>query len=405
MSYNRGYDGYGYDDRRGYSGGGWGDDYRGGGGWNDGYRGRYDDGSDRGWDRGRDRNRDRGNYGDGDRRDRDRSFGGRGGGGRGGFNKRGAGGNRGNKRPGSGSSGPPKKIKDDNNWEHADRHQVMQSVYMEAKPENFESEWMFAVCPTGRRRVIVAADETTQSYNSSGTSDAKFKSCLPSGSEAFHEVHKLQDLTVLDTMFDSEAKKCYIIDMMHWRHYPYYDTEADFRFYCLADKYSELKKPTEITENNEVVFLLNFCFSAISRMPNFCKFTDFHHSWQVEGLLFINKTSLYEPKDTSNSLWLRLDKMEEILGFAPPEGLEFEETSSRDERKKKELEERQKLKEQRDAVTKEAQEQLQEDQADATSADKDDNNSENPQGNDDAKTDFTTEDYTTSGAEGNDNWF
>ncbi|GFR96606.1 snurportin-1 [Elysia marginata] len=412
MSYQRGYDDYGYgggyggyDDRRGYGGGGgggWGDrdGYRGGGGWDDGYRG--------GWDR----DRDRGNFGGGDRRDRDRAFGGRGGGGGGGgFNKRGGGGrggpggNRGQKRPSSGNSGPPKRVRDDNNWAMGDRHPAMQSIFMESKPEDFEESWMFAVCPSGKRRIIVAADETTQSYNSTGASDAKFKSCLPNGNEAFNEVHKLQDLTILDTMLNNEEKKCYIIDMMHWRHYPYYDTEADFRFYCLADKYSELKKPTEIHAENE------YSLHLLPKLP--CSQKSIgealeqakNDSVKVEGLLFINKSSLYATKDSSDSQWLRLDKMEEILGFAPPEGLDFQTTSSRDDRKRQEQEERQKLKEQRDAVTKEAQEQSVGDQGEQveeaakTEEPEETPNAEAEEAGKDESQDFTAEDYTTAGAD------
>ena len=90
--------------------------------------------------------------------------------------------------------------------------------------------------------------------------------------------------------------------------------------------------------------------------------------------------------------------MEEILGFVPPEGLDFEASSSRDERKKQEQEERQKLKEQRDAVTKEAQEQLQEGQQ---TEGKDDgkgteNNVETSTG--DAQ-EYTAQDYTEAVAD------
>ncbi|GFO30562.1 snurportin-1 [Plakobranchus ocellatus] len=367
MAYHRGYDDYdpyGNYGRRGYGG----DDYR---GWDDGYRGRdddyrrsYDDGPDRGWDR---------QFGGGDR-----SFGGsrggRGGGGGGGrFDRRGGGGKGGprgggrgggGKRPGGGGgkdSGPPKRSRDDCNWMKADQHQMMQSLFMETKPENLEEEWLFVVCPPGKRRLLVAADGITQNYNNGGMAGSKFKSCLPNGSQVFDEVHKIEDLIVLDTIYNSEDKKYFIIDLLHWRHYPYYDTEAEFRFFCLADKFSQLKNPTEITSDNEyslnLLPKLQCSQSSIEQALQQAK----ENSVKIDGLLFINKFSLYESIDSPNCLLLRLDKMETILGFPPPEGLDFVETSSKDTKKKQEQEEWKKLKAQRDAVTKEAQDQEQQD--------------------------------------------
>ena len=33
----------------------------------------------------------------------------------------------------------------------------MQSMFMEKMPEDFEKEWLFAICPSGKRRLLVAA--------------------------------------------------------------------------------------------------------------------------------------------------------------------------------------------------------------------------------------------------------
>lgn len=39
--------------------------------------------------------------------------------------------------------------------------QLMQSLFMESPPEDFEEEWLFIVCPPGKRRVLVAANVST----------------------------------------------------------------------------------------------------------------------------------------------------------------------------------------------------------------------------------------------------
>ncbi|CAG5118719.1 unnamed protein product [Candidula unifasciata] len=387
MSYYRGYD---YEDDRGY--GGYGDGYRsryddfrerdryggrpdrdrrgggGGGGRRDGgydrrsggYEGRRDD-----FDRRRDEyGRRREGYGGGGgggggRRDGSKSGWGGGGGGRrddrrGGFRGRGRGGRenggrgRGNKRSfggggGRGGSAKRPRLTDIDNWGKSDRHSIMESHFLEAVPNNFQDEWLCIACPAGKRSLLVAANNMTQLYTKEGQPDLKFKSCLPNGSHLQNEVMKYHDLTILDSVYCPEKKKIYILDLLHWKHFPYYETEAEFRTYFLPQKFALLKNPGEVSENNEVNILLHF--HALKMISN-----------QVEGLLFINKKSTYECSDSPNSLFLRLDQLEKFLGVSVPEGVTFTETSPNDARWKEELEERKKVQAAREQAAKEAKE-------------------------------------------------
>ncbi|XP_059156383.1 snurportin-1-like [Physella acuta] len=358
--YGDGYGGYGsYDGGYGRYGGGGGS----GGGYGGGSGGGYGGG---GYGGGRDRDRDRDN--NRNRRDNDRYGGGGGGGGggrrdnngggrggRGGGGKYGGGGGRGNrgrggKREYSGGDrdyGNKRFREEEDNWLESDRHGLMQSLFMESPPEKFEEEWLFIVCPPGKRRVLVAANDITQSYNNAGAVDLKFKSCLPSGSELFTEVHKYDDITILDTVYSPEKKRFYVVDLLHWKHYPYYDTEAKFRFFCLPDKFSQLKEPSVVTENNEYPLeLLPKLPYSRSNLETALKSTEH----KIEGLLFINKFSTYICKDSSNCLWLKLDQMEKILGIPVPEGINYATTNTRDENKKAEQEERKKLRAHREAA-------------------------------------------------------
>ena len=74
---------------------------------------------------------------------------------------------------------------------------------------------------------------------------------------------------------------------------------------------------------------------------------------QIEGILFIRKDSTYQTKDTDDVLWIKLDKMEELLGLPVPElqdGIEYATTNNKDEKKRQEQEDRRKLRAQREAA-------------------------------------------------------
>ncbi|CAL1526429.1 unnamed protein product [Lymnaea stagnalis] len=223
----------------------------------------------------------------------------------------------------------------------------MQSPYMEKAPENLEQDWLFIICPSGKRRIIVAANDITQTYKDGGATDLKFKSCLPSGNPGLAEIHKYDDLTILDSLYCPDKKCFYIIDMLHWKHYPYYETEAEFRFFCLPDKFSELKSPSEVSANNEYPLeLLEKHPYSQSKLESALKSA----GHKVEGVLFINKSSQYVCKDSEDTFWLKLDQIEKVLGFPLPEGVEFSATSEEDDKKKEEWETRQKLRADREAA-------------------------------------------------------
>uniref|UniRef100_A0A0B7B4X4 Snurportin-1 n=1 Tax=Arion vulgaris TaxID=1028688 RepID=A0A0B7B4X4_9EUPU len=317
-----------------------------------GYEGRRESDYERRLDVGYDRRDDFGGRRErsfGSRREDDRgdgSFKSRRGGG-GSFSRENGG--RGGKRSFGGKSQGDfsKRFKADDNWEQSDRHSTMLSHFLETVPENFEEDWLCIVCPAGKRRVLVAASISTQTYRKDGKPDMTFKSCLPNGSPQQTEVMKYNDLTILDAVFCTQSKQFYIIDMLHWKHYPYYETEAEFRAFFLPEKYSQLKTPTELSENNEYPLILLEKFpcsdSSIEQALN-------ETAYKVEGLLFINKKSIYECTDSPNSLLLRLDQLEKVLGIPVPEGLSYIRTSSEDTKWKEELIARKKLKAVREAA-------------------------------------------------------
>jgi len=351
-----GYDGGGYDYSYSYGGGygsnsgGYGYDYnyRGSGGYlgGGGSLGRGRGGSGRG-NRG---SQSRGGYGRGSGGDQGQHSA-KGGSGRGG------GGGRGRKKSGGAKKkiekvvvAPPVNIAKipvvTHNWDEYERHGLMQSMFMVEKPDKFETDWLFFVCPPGRRRVLVASWDETEAYNSAGAADFKFNSCLPAGNKVMYkndDSHKDSDITILDAVYSAEKRKFYLVDLCHWKHYPYYETEADFRFFQLASKYADLKNPTE-----QKIDVNEFPLEYIPKyVPTKEKIEEVLKAWsgKVEGLIFVRKNSTYQTSYTDDSLWLKLDKMKDILDIQVPEGVEYAATNNKDEKAKRDQETRKKSRE------------------------------------------------------------
>uniref|UniRef100_A0A2C9M5E1 Snurportin-1 n=1 Tax=Biomphalaria glabrata TaxID=6526 RepID=A0A2C9M5E1_BIOGL len=211
MSY---YDGYGYGGSGGGGGGYRGDSYNrdqgyGGGGGSYRSEGHYGHGGGGGGSYSSNRygssDYDRhGGYRDsrdsrsGYRDSRDGRSGGRDGGRDGGYQQRGRG-RGGNFRGGRGGGGGFKRKFDgsdrgndkkrreieviEDNW--LEKHPMMQSVFMDNAVEGLNQDWLFVVCPTGNRRLLVAANDVSQSYDNEGKPDLKFVSCLPNGGPEF----------------------------------------------------------------------------------------------------------------------------------------------------------------------------------------------------------------------------
>jgi len=191
---------------------------------------------------------------------------------------------------------------------------------------------------------MVAANEETEIYNSAGSPDIKFMSCLPNGSEKMVECTKVDDLTILDVVYSAEHKTISIVDILHWKHFPFYETGAEFRHFMLTGKYAELIEPTTKDTNNEYpITMIEKHPCSLSKIQEAISGADY----KIEGLLFFKKESTYITKDTEDCLWLKLDKLEEVLGLSVPDGVQYSSTNSHDEKRREEQESRKKLRAER----------------------------------------------------------
>ncbi|KAL8618684.1 hypothetical protein ACOMHN_048860 [Nucella lapillus] len=230
-------------------------------------------------------------------------------------------GKRKNRNTGGGDSGAKKlqvtlPVPDDRpNWDYKERHEVMMSVNMEYVPDNFEDEYVGVICPVAKRRIVVSYLGWTCSYNKLMNMDRKFQSSLPGGNLRSVQVIKSNDMCVLDCLHLKADRTFYILDLMHWKQLPYYQSEAEFRFHWINQVESEMDL-TSIHPENE------YKFKGMPRVP--CKQEALYKAlsetqFKVDGILFFQKKSTYLPGTSPSILWLPPENIECVLGWSPPD--------------------------------------------------------------------------------------
>ncbi|GFN84100.1 snurportin-1 [Plakobranchus ocellatus] len=211
------------------------------------------------------------------------------------------------------------------NWEEP--HAVMRSQWMEKKPDDFEKDYLTCICPISKRRIIVAAKGTTCLYNKFGRLIDTYKSSLPNGSGG--PLGKPTDeLVILDCLWCGSFQKFFVIDVMHWRSQPFYETEAEFRFFWISDKISGITLQAGKREYD--LAILPKYPSDEACLSNALTKVDF----KIDGLLSFHRKSKYSLEAGASAVWLKLDMLQEVLGYAVPPQVAFK-ASTEKERKQR----------------------------------------------------------------------
>ncbi|XP_076464957.1 uncharacterized protein LOC143296870 [Babylonia areolata] len=201
------------------------------------------------------------------------------------------------------------------NWDYSERHEVMMSVTMEYIPENFEKEYLAVICPVAKRRIVVSYLGWTCSYNKLLNMDRKFQSALPGGNVKSVQVIKSNDMCILDCLHLKAERTFYILDLMHWKQLPYYQSDTEFRFHWLNQIESEMDLTTIHPENE-------YKFKNMPRVH--CNQKDLYEAldkttFKVDGILFFQVYGNYVPGTSTSVLWLPPEDIEKVLGWKPPQ--------------------------------------------------------------------------------------
>lgn len=194
------------------------------------------------------------------------------------------------------------------------KDQLMLSEWLVEVPEDFAQEWSMVLCPVGRRSLVVTNGSTTRAYAKNGQCIRSFPSHLPGGSR---RKNRYRCSTILDCLYNELEKTYYVLDIMCWNGHPIYDTETEFRFYWLHDKFQEIG--TVLAEHSKIN---PFKFIPLPSFP--CTSESISSSltaanFEIDGMLFYHKRAHYLFGSSPLVVWLKPYMLPEILGVAVPE--------------------------------------------------------------------------------------
>ncbi|KAG1682462.1 Snurportin-1 [Nymphon striatum] len=197
------------------------------------------------------------------------------------------------------------------------QNQLMLSEWFVEVPEDLNHNWLMAICPVGKRSLVVACNGITKAYARSGhcVNDG-FPSHLPGGYRKQTSTHAI---TVLDCIFDEKNRLYHILDVICWNGHYVYDSDTEFRFYWLHSKLVEFPKLVEKSQINPMPFH--------ELQKSTCNHKDIHSQiWsplafdgELDGLLFYHKQVTYQPGVTPLIGWLKGFMVPEILNIDVPE--------------------------------------------------------------------------------------
>ncbi|GAB6019023.1 hypothetical protein CHUAL_013996 [Chamberlinius hualienensis] len=200
------------------------------------------------------------------------------------------------------------------------RNQLMMSEWFIEIPNDLASEWLFVMCPVGKRCLVVASKGKTIAYTKSGYRVNTFPSNLPGGNRHHHQNFSSGHYTILDCIFNIDSKAFYILDVLCWKGHPVIDSETEFRFYWLLSKMAEHPELEEASKENSYRFLplQSYACSNDNLSKVLASVLQFDPV-PLDGVLFYHKRSHYLHGISPLVGWLKPYMIQEMLNIDVPE--------------------------------------------------------------------------------------
>jgi len=203
------------------------------------------------------------------------------------------------------------------------KNQLMLSEWIVDAPADLATNWIMALCPVGKRRLIVAHKGHTYAYTKGGYQCSRFPSALPGGSFKTSSgrdsnVSSAKNYTIVDCVFDEGNETFWMLDLMCYRGNPIYDSDSEFRFFWLQSKLMEdCPSIVELSSANRYKFIpcIHVKCTEEAIVEALC---DMNPS-DVDGLLFYHKSTQYRPGRTPLVGWLKPEMLPDILNIRLPE--------------------------------------------------------------------------------------
>lgn len=192
------------------------------------------------------------------------------------------------------------------------KNQLMESEWLVDVPEDLKTNYLMIPVPVGRRAFLVAGYGTTSHYSRSGIYVNSFPSLLPGGSR---KTDKGGNITFLDCIHVQHERTFYILDVMIWNDFNFYECETDCRRFMLKSRFDETPELAFKSRINPFVFKLLPSYDCDETLSETLKSKlDFHPN-PLDGLLFYNKKVHYLPGSTPLVGWLKGYMVPEMLGI------------------------------------------------------------------------------------------
>lgn len=193
---------------------------------------------------------------------------------------------------------------------------LMLSEWLEEVPADLTSQWLFAFCPEGKRCLVVTSRGKTCVYSRSGSLVNTFPSLLPGGSYCTTQGN---DCTMLDCIYSCTEKTYYILDILCWRNYAVTESEAEFRFYWLHTKVSEIPKLQNTSRVNPYKFVELGKLPCSEEALTMTIQSPLMFTSNLDGMLFFHKQAHYTRGVTPLVGWLKIFMVPEKLGITVPD--------------------------------------------------------------------------------------
>uniref|UniRef100_A0A1Y1NBV7 Snurportin-1 n=1 Tax=Photinus pyralis TaxID=7054 RepID=A0A1Y1NBV7_PHOPY len=190
------------------------------------------------------------------------------------------------------------------------KNKLMLSEWFSDIPNDLELNWLFKLCPSGVRNLVIAYRHKTMAFSIEGKRQAKFISHLPGGGP--HST--FNKFTVLDCVYNVAQKCYYVLDVLAWNGFVLKNSNTELRFYWIKSKLDETPELKEATRGNPFTFVeVNFLPAELPLLEE--KLSQVHDDEQVslDGIIFYHREVTYIENRTPLVGWLKPYMVPEML--------------------------------------------------------------------------------------------
>merc|ERR1719150_3184680 len=194
------------------------------------------------------------------------------------------------------------------------KNQLMLSEWLVEVPVDIAEKWLLILCPEGRRNLVIAANGSTKVFSKSGKQVKSFPSNLPGGNR--NQGRNRNKYTILDCIYSESNGIFYILDMMCWDGFQYYDCDTEFRLSWVQQKFienQELRVRSRINPYSFQPLPVYKCNkeSITDALNSPMPFND-----PLDGLLIYHREVHYMPGKTPLVGWIKGYMVPELMGIS-----------------------------------------------------------------------------------------